>query len=68
MSNIGDRTDIRNIVSRVSDRLDVYGLGLAVDGGGDILWLISVYKLDVDSCAPEKLQGLVLCACAGGGT
>lgn len=60
VADLGDLLKIRDVVARVSDGLDVDGLGLLVDGGSDILRLVTVDELGLDSQAREHDLELVV--------
>jgi hypothetical protein len=49
-----------HVVLRVADRLDVHGLGLVVDGGGDGVGVVAVDEADVDAEAGKRHLELVV--------
>lgn len=69
VGDLGDRLEIGHVVARVTDRLDVDGLGACVDGLGKVLGLVSVDELGLDAEAGEENLELVVCATVevGGG-
>lgn len=58
--NLGDRLQVGNVVLGVSDALDVDGLGLLVDRGGNVLDTVTVDELCVDAEAREEDLKLVV--------
>lgn len=60
MRNLGDRFEIRNIVPRVPDGLDVNRLGATINGRTDVLRLITLDEFGVDPQAREEDLELVV--------
>jgi len=60
MCHSSNRFKIRDIVFRISDRLNINRLCLVVDCGGNILWLIAVDEFRVDPEAREEDFELVV--------
>lgn len=58
--NLGNSLEVRDVVLWVPDALDVDGLGLVVNGGGDILDTVAVDELGVDAEAGEEDLELVV--------
>jgi hypothetical protein len=60
---------VRDVVAGVADALDVDGLGLLVDGGGDVLGAVALDELGLDAQAGEEDLELVVGAAVevGGG-
>lgn len=48
MSNLGDGSDIWDVVLGIADGLDVNGSSLVVDGSGNVGGILPFYPLDVD--------------------
>lgn len=62
VGNLGDSLEIRNVVTRVSNGLEVNGLGAVIDGGRDILCLVSLDELGRDSQTRQENLELVVSA------
>lgn len=62
MGNLGNGLEIGHVVARVADALDVDGLGLVVDSGLNVLGLVTVHKLGVDSETRQEHLELVVSA------
>ena len=62
MGNLGDRFKIRDIVARVSDRLDVHGPSLIVNGFCKVLGALRGDELGMDAETRKKDFELVVCA------
>jgi hypothetical protein len=62
VGHLGDGLELGHVVARVADALDVDGLGLVVDGGGDVLGPVAVDELGGDAEAREEHLELVVCA------
>lgn len=60
MGDLGNGLEIRHVVARVADALDVDGLGLVVDGGGNLVGVVSVDKLGLDAQTREEDLELVV--------
>lgn len=54
VGNLGNGLKVGDVVPGVADALDVDGLGLVVDGGGNVLGLVAVDELGGDA---EALEG-----------
>ena len=60
VSDLGNSLKVGHVVARVTDALDVDGLGLVVNGGGNVLGLVAVDKLGGDAQAREEHLELVV--------
>ena len=60
MGDLGNGLEIGDVISRVADALDIDGLGLVVDGGGEVLGLIADDKLGLDAQTGEEDLKLVV--------
>lgn len=60
VADLCNRLEIRDVVSRVANALDVDGLGLVVNGGTNVLWLVALDKLGLDTEAREHDLELVV--------
>ena len=60
MSDLRQFWDRRDVVLRVSDRLDVYGLGTLVDSGREGLRLVIEDELDADAVFLEENLELIV--------
>lgn len=49
MGNLGNGLEIRHVVARVANGLDIDGLGLVVNGGGEVGGLVSLHELRLDA-------------------
>lgn len=49
MSNLDNRVEIRDIVCRISDGLDIHSLGAIIDGSSNLVGVVSVDKLGGDA-------------------
>lgn len=69
VGDLGNGLEIGNVVPGVTNALDVDGLGLVVDEGGNVLGLITVGELGLDAKAGEQDLELVVGATVevGGG-
>jgi hypothetical protein len=45
MGNLGDSLEVRNVIFWVSNALNIYRLGLVIDGRSEVLWLVSIDEL-----------------------
>ena len=62
MGDLGNGLDVWDIVSRVANGLDIYGLGLVVDGSCKILRIVSVHKFGGYAKPGEEYFELIVCA------
>ena len=62
MGHLGNGLELGHVVARVADALNVDGLGLVVDGGGDVGGAVARDELGVDAEAREEDLELVICA------
>lgn len=62
MGHLGNGLEIWHVVARVADALDVDGLGLVVDGGGNLVGVVAVDKFGLDAQTGKKHFELVVCA------
>lgn len=60
VGNLGNGLEIRDVVPGVADALEVDGLCLVVNGGGNVLGLVAVDKLGLDAQAGEEDLELVV--------
>ena len=60
MGNLSNCFEIRYVVLGIADALNVDGLGLVVDGGGQLLGLVAIDKLGRDAQAGEDDLELVV--------
>ena len=60
MGHLGNGLNVGHIVPRVANALNVHGLGLVVNGGGNVLGLVAVDKLGRDAQAREHDLELVV--------
>jgi hypothetical protein len=60
LTDLGDGLEVGDVVLGVSNALDVDGLGVVVDGSSDVLRLVAVYELGLDSQAREHDLELVV--------
>lgn len=60
MGNLGNGLDIRDVVSWVSNALDIDSLGLVVNGGSNVLRVLTVDELGLDAQAREEDFELVV--------
>jgi hypothetical protein len=60
MGQLCNPGQVWDVVTRVADALDIHGLGLVVDGGGEVFGLVAVDKLGGDSQAREGHLELVV--------
>lgn len=60
VGNLGDSLEVRNVVTRVSNGLDINSLGLVVDGCGDILHLVALDELGLDAQTRQEDLELVV--------
>jgi hypothetical protein len=60
MGDLGNRLQVRHVVSRVADALEVHGLCVVVDGGGNVLGVVALDKLGGDAEALERDLELVV--------
>lgn len=60
MGNLGDGLEIRDVVPRVSNGLEVNGLGVVVNGGRDILCLVTLDELGLDAQTRQEDLELVV--------
>ena len=60
VGDLGNSLNIRNVVPRVANALNVDGLGLVVDGGGNVLGLVAVDELGLDPEAGKEDLELVV--------
>ena len=69
MRRLGNGLEVGHVVARVADGLEVDGLGLVVDGGGDVLGAVALDELGGDAQARQKDLELVVGAAVqvGGG-
>lgn len=58
--DLGNGLKVGHVVLGVSNALDVDGLGLVVDGGGDVLDAVAVDELGVDAEAGQEHLELVV--------
>lgn len=62
MGNLGNGRNVGDVVSGVTNALNVDSLSLVVDGGSNILRLVSVYELGFNTQSREENLELVVCA------
>lgn len=60
MSHLGNSLEIRHIVSRVANALDIHSLGLVINSSSDLLWILAIYKLGIDTKTRQKDLELVI--------
>lgn len=60
VGDLGNGFKVRDVVSRVADALDVDGLCVVVDGGGNVLGVVALDKLGGDAVALERDLELVV--------
>lgn len=60
MGNLGNGLDIWDVISWVSNALDIDCLGLVVNSGSDVLGVLAVDELGVDAQAREEDLELVV--------
>lgn len=60
VADLGDLLKIRNVVAGVSDGLNVDSLGLLIDGGGNVLRLVTSNETGLDSHPREHDLELVV--------
>lgn len=60
VSDPGDGLEIRHVVARVSDGLDVDGLGAVINGRSQVLRLVTLDKLGLDAKAGQQDLELVV--------
>ena len=60
MSNLGNGLNIKHVVAGVANRLDKDGLGLVVNGGGEVLEILPADELGVDPETGEEDLELVV--------
>lgn len=62
MRNLGNGLEVRHVVARVADALDVDGLGLVVNQGSNLVGVVAVDEFGLDSEARQEDFELVVCA------
>lgn len=60
MRGLGDGLEVGHVVPRVADALDVDGLGVVVDGGGEVLGRVALDELGLDAEAGQQHLELVV--------
>lgn len=60
MSNFGKSLNIRDVVSRVPDGLDVNRFCSVVNEGGNLFWVLAGHELGVDAKSREEDFELVV--------
>lgn len=60
VGDFGNGLEVGDVVARVADALDVHGLGVVVDGGGNVLGLVAVDEFGLDAQPGEKYFELVV--------
>lgn len=60
MGDLGNSLEVGNVVPRVTDALDIDGLGLFVNGSGNVLGLVAVDKFGLDTETGEEDLELVV--------
>lgn len=60
VGDLGDGLEVGDVVARVADALDVDGLGLVVDQGGDLVWVVAVDEFSLDAEARQEDFELVV--------
>jgi hypothetical protein len=60
VGDLGNGLKLGHVVARVADALNVDGLGLVVDGGGNVLGLVALDELGRDAEAREEHLELVV--------
>lgn len=62
MRDLGDGLEIRHVVARVPNALHVDGLGLVINQGSNLLWVVAIDKLGLDAQSRQKDLELVVSA------
>lgn len=62
MGDLGNGLQVRHVVSRVANALDIDSLGLVVNGGSDVLGVVTVDELGLDAEAGQEDLELVVSA------
>lgn len=60
MRHLDDGLEVRDVVARVADALNVHGLGLVVDGSRNVVGVVAVDELGLDAQAGEEHLELVV--------
>jgi hypothetical protein len=47
MGSLGDSLEVGNVIFWISNALNIYRLGLVIDGRSEVLWLVSVDELRI---------------------
>lgn len=68
MRNLGNGFEVRDVIPGVTNTLDIYGLGLIVDGCGEFLGLVALDELSLDSEPRNKNLQLVICTTVEAGS